>query len=185
MLRLFSDYRVRKGSAGSQQCSRRLAQRDDVVVLNVEVRFTLDTTASVALEHRLPDLARDDFAAQLARQGIGRNNRAGAFELALFAAVAFIDERLNVPRGQVIFIPVKAPLIPPVLPTLVVPDEQPHRLCLLRFDGLRKFVGVDAADGLLPEVEVVPLPKPRAFQHETGVLRITQHVNSLRKQRSG
>ncbi len=149
--------------------------RDDVVVLDIEVRATLDTTSSVALEDGAANLAGDDFSARLLREGVGRQDCVCPFELALLAALAFIDERVDILRGEAVVIPVEATAAPPVLSS-VVAHEYSYRVPLLRRRGIRKLSPLHATGCVpFPGVEDVALPEPDASRHKPCVLRLAQH----------
>src|SRR4051812_14646433 len=68
--------------------------RDDVVVLDVEVRAALDAAAAVALEDGEPHLARDRSASPLG--GLAGERRVGAVERAPVAPLALADQREHV-----------------------------------------------------------------------------------------
>jgi hypothetical protein len=70
--------------------------RNQMVVLNVEVRAALDAATPVTLEDGAPNLSRDHVASRLLRQRIGRKDGVCTFELAFLATVALIDKRVDV-----------------------------------------------------------------------------------------
>src|SRR5215207_5899065 len=89
-------------------------QRDDVVVLEVEVAAALDTMAAIAPPDGEADVARDRLAPRDADQLLV-HGRVGALELALLAPLALDDEGHHVVRAQAVVLPVETVPVPPPL----------------------------------------------------------------------